>query len=215
VLVVSGGRHARREPHDLTDGELGGRVYRLAGCAGSRVDPDDWFPETLNVAKARDQAAHAIAVCARCPVRPDCLELSLRHAFGVGAHGVWGGLVEEERRAARRRWRAGTASPNSSRTSPRGYGETSRWLSTLATPGAAAAAALAALARLRPVHLIGQAYDMSEDGGRHGMPTGPEEWRFLDVARSAGAIGASFFDAETATAAEWAALGAYPWGVAN
>jgi hypothetical protein len=47
------------------------------------------------------------------------------------------------------------------------------------------------------------------------MPTGPEEWRFLDVARSAGAIGASLFDAETATAAEWAALGAYPWGVAN
>ncbi|HEX3611620.1 MAG TPA: hypothetical protein VHU88_08040 [Sporichthyaceae bacterium] len=82
-------------------------------------------------------------------------------------------------------------------------------------PGVAAAAALAVLARLRPVHLIGQAYDMSEDGGRHGMPTGPEEWRFLDVARSAGAIGASLFDAETATAAEWAALGAYPWGVAN
>jgi len=61
------------------------------------------------VAKARDQAAQAIAVCARCPVRPDCLELSLRHACGIGAHGVWGGLVEEERQSLRRRWLAGTS----------------------------------------------------------------------------------------------------------
>ena len=96
MLMVSRPRHVRREPHDLTDGELAGRVYRLARCAGSRVDPDDWFPVTRDVAKARDQATHAIAVCARCPVRPDCLELSLRHAFGVGAHGVGGGLVEEK-----------------------------------------------------------------------------------------------------------------------
>ena len=64
---------------------------------------------THDVAKARDQAAQAIAVCARCPVRPDCLEISLRHAFGIGAHGVWGGLVEEERRSLRRRWLAGTS----------------------------------------------------------------------------------------------------------
>ena len=103
MLMVSGPRHVRPEPGDLTDGELVGRLYRLARCAGSLVDPDDWFPVTWDVAKARDQAAHAIAVCARCPVRPDCLEFSLRHAFGVGAHGVWGGLVEEERRAVRRR----------------------------------------------------------------------------------------------------------------
>ena len=34
-------------------------MYRLARCAGSRVDPDDWFPVTRDVAKARDQAAHA------------------------------------------------------------------------------------------------------------------------------------------------------------
>jgi WhiB family transcriptional regulator, redox-sensing transcriptional regulator len=100
--------YAQCEPSELTDGELAGRVYRLAGCAGSRVDPDEWFPVARDVAMARDQAAHAIAVCAGCPVRADCLELSLRHASGVGAHGVWGGLVEEERRAVRRRWLAGT-----------------------------------------------------------------------------------------------------------
>jgi WhiB family redox-sensing transcriptional regulator len=99
----------RRDPNDLTDGELAGRVYRLARCAGSRVDPDVWFPVAHDVAKVRDEAARAIAVCVRCPVRPDCLELSLRHAFGIGAHGVWGGLVEEERRSVRRRWLAGTS----------------------------------------------------------------------------------------------------------
>jgi len=109
VLMASRPRRVRREPHDVTDGELAARVYRLARCAGSRVDPDDWFPVARGVAKARDEAAHAIAVCARCPVRPDCLELSMRHTFGIGAHGVWGGLVEEERRAIRRPWLAGTS----------------------------------------------------------------------------------------------------------
>jgi hypothetical protein len=78
-------------------------------------------------------------------------------------------------------------------------------------PGAAATAAISALAKLRPVHLIGQAYDMVEDGGRSGMPTGAEIWRFLDVGKSAGAIGVSFYVASSATPAEWAALGGYPW----
>jgi hypothetical protein len=87
----------------LTDRELAGRVYRQARCAGSCLDPDEWFPITPDVAKARDQAANAIAICA------DCLELSLRHLSDTGAHGVWGGLVEGERRALRRRWLAGTS----------------------------------------------------------------------------------------------------------
>ncbi|HEY1675392.1 MAG TPA: hypothetical protein VGG50_21940 [Streptosporangiaceae bacterium] len=60
----------RREPHDLTDREPVGRVYRLAGWPVP-------VPMTWDVAKARDQAAHAIAVCA-----------------GIGSHGVWGGLVK-------------------------------------------------------------------------------------------------------------------------
>ena len=57
----------------------------------------------------RDLAAQAIAVCARCPVCPDCLEIVLRYACGIGAHGVRGGLVEEERRSIRRSWLAGTS----------------------------------------------------------------------------------------------------------
>ena len=109
VLMAARQRRLRRDPHDLTDGELADRAYRLARCADSRVDPDAWFPMTWDVAKARDQAAHAVAVCARCPVRPGCLEPSLRNAFGIGSHGVWGGLVEEERRAIHRAWLAGTS----------------------------------------------------------------------------------------------------------
>jgi WhiB family transcriptional regulator, redox-sensing transcriptional regulator len=84
-------------------------MYQQARCASSRVDPDDWFPTTLDVPKARSQASRAIAICLTCPVRADCLEFSLRHAFDVGAHGVWGGLVERERLVLRRRWRAGSS----------------------------------------------------------------------------------------------------------
>ena len=51
----------------------------------------------MDVTKARDQAADAIAVCAACPVRADCLEFALRHGSDVGAHGICGGLAEAER----------------------------------------------------------------------------------------------------------------------
>ena len=100
--------YAQREPSELTDGELAGRVNRQARCASSCLDPDEWFPLAPDAAKARDQAANAIAICTNCPVRADCLELSLRHPFDIGAYGVWGGLVEGERRALRRQWLAGT-----------------------------------------------------------------------------------------------------------
>ena len=40
--------------------------------------------------------SRARAICARCPVRQDCLEYALRiHE----AHGIWGGLNELERRS--------------------------------------------------------------------------------------------------------------------
>jgi hypothetical protein len=42
-------------------------------------------------------------------VRAECLELSLRHWRTIGKHGVWGGLVEAERAAARREWMGGVA----------------------------------------------------------------------------------------------------------
>jgi WhiB family redox-sensing transcriptional regulator len=108
VVMTAWPSFVQCEPGQLTDRELAGRVYRQARCAASCLDPDEWFPITPDVAKARDQAANAIAICADCPVRADCLELSLRHPGDIGAHGVWGGLVEGERRALRRRWLAGT-----------------------------------------------------------------------------------------------------------
>ncbi|HET6817163.1 MAG TPA: hypothetical protein VFH66_08065 [Mycobacteriales bacterium] len=78
-------------------------------------------------------------------------------------------------------------------------------------PGAAALSALRPLARLRPVHLIGQSYDMGPEGGRHGLPSAREIWRFLDVARRAGALGASLYVYDQTGPAQWRALGGYPW----
>ena len=52
---------------------------------------------------------------------------------------------------------------------------------------------------------------MADEGGRVGLPTGLEIWRFLDVAKRGGAIGASLYDLESGGPADLAALGAYPW----
>jgi hypothetical protein len=110
VVTTVSPRPGQRRSGEPNDRELSGRVYRQARCATSGLDPDEWFPLTADVARARVQAARAIAICAECPVRADGLELSLRHSSGIGAHGVWGGLVAEERRALRRRRLAGVFS---------------------------------------------------------------------------------------------------------
>lgn len=78
-------------------------------------------------------------------------------------------------------------------------------------PGALAVQSLQRLVKLRPVHLIGQAYDMGDEGGRPGNPTAREIWRFLDAGRRGGAIGVSFYVWQTSTADQWRALGAFPW----
>ncbi|MGI9032352.1 MAG: hypothetical protein ACR2HY_01435 [Acidimicrobiales bacterium] len=78
-------------------------------------------------------------------------------------------------------------------------------------PGAAAAEALGRLSALRPVHLIGQGYDMADDGGRAGPPDAAETARFLDVARRGGALGASFWVWQSIDDVQWGALATYPW----
>jgi hypothetical protein len=78
-------------------------------------------------------------------------------------------------------------------------------------PGETAVDSIRALAAMRPVHPVGQAYDMKWEGGRWGKPTPQEVWRFVDASRRAGAIGASLYDAETATDEERHAMNAYPW----
>jgi hypothetical protein len=107
------GQHAdrpeRANPASLTDEQLSGCVMSpLARCAMTAIDPDEWFPVATTARAARAEAAHALALCMVCPVRAECLELSLRHWDAVGRYGIWGGLVEAERAAFRREWLAGT-----------------------------------------------------------------------------------------------------------
>ncbi len=78
-------------------------------------------------------------------------------------------------------------------------------------PGALVAQSLSRLGRWLPVAPVGQAYDMRDDGGRGGLPTRAETWRFLDSARRGGALGASLWTIETIGAGQWSALRAYPW----
>jgi transcription factor WhiB len=77
------------------------RVIRQARCAESSLDADVWFPVSPGAQQARQEAAAAIAICKDCPVRSQCLALSLRH-WDVGQHGVWGGMVAAERASLRR-----------------------------------------------------------------------------------------------------------------
>jgi WhiB family transcriptional regulator, redox-sensing transcriptional regulator len=71
--------------------------WSLAAC--QHADPDLFFPVS-GTGPGRAQIVGAKAVCARCPVRSDCLHYAL--AAGP-VQGVWGGTSEEERRLLRQR----------------------------------------------------------------------------------------------------------------
>lgn len=73
------------------------------------MGPDEWFPVATRWNQARAEAAHALALCAACPVRAECLELSMRQWVESGRYGVWGGLLEAERAAARKQWLTGVS----------------------------------------------------------------------------------------------------------
>lgn len=103
-----GSRPQRATPAELTDEQLSGLVMSpLARCSTAAIDPDRWFPVATTATAARAEATPALALCALCPVRAECLELSLRHWGTIGRHGIWGGLVETERAVARQQWIAG------------------------------------------------------------------------------------------------------------
>lgn len=78
-------------------------------------------------------------------------------------------------------------------------------------PGRSAQSAIQRLSTLRPVHVIGQAFNMSDVGGRTVAPSGSEITEFLTQARKYGALGASFWVWQTATNEEWSALSDYRW----
>jgi hypothetical protein len=93
-------------PGALTNEELQNFVASsLAGCADTPLDPDEWFPVSAEDTRARAEASRALAVCTACPIRAECLELSLRTWSGPGRYGIWGGLLEAERNSLRRDWR--------------------------------------------------------------------------------------------------------------
>jgi WhiB family redox-sensing transcriptional regulator len=98
----------RSEPGELSDSNLVNLMYHYGRCVSSRIDPDQWFPVADDAVVAREEAADAIDVCMSCPVRAECLEYSLRHGSDFSVYGVWGGMVEGERRLLRRRWLGGT-----------------------------------------------------------------------------------------------------------
>ena len=107
-MTISPARSARAQPAELTHEELSDLVSSpLASCAYSELDPDEWFPIAVGIVRARAEAARGLAVCAVCPIRAECLELSLRHWASVGQHGIWGGLVKAERGLLRREWQNG------------------------------------------------------------------------------------------------------------
>ena len=103
-------REPENRPAGLSEQELLARVTSpRARCASPGVDPDDWFPASTRWRSARAEAARALALCAQCAVRAECLELSLRQWDTVGRDGVWGGLLAMERAAVRGRWLAGAS----------------------------------------------------------------------------------------------------------
>ena len=78
-------------------------------------------------------------------------------------------------------------------------------------PGGATLESVERLASLKPVHVIGQGYDAGPEGGRTGAPSAEETVRFLDVARRAGAIGASMWVWQSMPDHQWDALSSYEW----
>ena len=67
-----------------------------AACLRSGMDGRLWFPD-----RSRGKGvADALRICAACPVKKDCLEYALT---APERHGIWGGMLEHERRAEIRR----------------------------------------------------------------------------------------------------------------
>ncbi|MEU6642520.1 WhiB family transcriptional regulator [Saccharomonospora sp. NPDC046836] len=71
-------------------------------------DPELFFPVT-DLGPGAQQTARAKAVCARCPVREQCLRYALDNGLD---HGIFGGMTERERRELVRRRHTRSAEPH-------------------------------------------------------------------------------------------------------
>jgi WhiB family transcriptional regulator, redox-sensing transcriptional regulator len=79
------------------------------------VEPELFFPVSA-VGRSVVETERAKSVCAHCPVRRECLQFALATHQ---AYGVWGGMSEEERRAAHLRTALSpTTRPKRHRPSP-------------------------------------------------------------------------------------------------
>lgn len=65
---------------------------KFAACR--RAEPELFFPVSA-AGQSTAETERAKAVCARCPVRRECLQFALATRQ---AYGVWGGMSEQERR---------------------------------------------------------------------------------------------------------------------
>jgi WhiB family transcriptional regulator, redox-sensing transcriptional regulator len=71
-----------------------------AACRDAGVMMLFFGPDGERPAEREIREHTARAICARCPVRAECLEYALRHP---ARYGIWGGLNTEELAAERRR----------------------------------------------------------------------------------------------------------------
>lgn len=76
------------------------RWEKKAAC--SEADPELFFPESYPPAVRMGMEEQAKRICAQCPVKDECLELSIRNEEQWG---VWGGMTSEQRRMLIRRKR--------------------------------------------------------------------------------------------------------------
>jgi hypothetical protein len=95
------------EAADLSVSQLTAVVTSPRARCWGTSNPDDWFPVAARQDRARTEAAHALQLCTACPVRAQCLELSMRVWHAGGKHGIWGGLMAADRTKAHRRWLTG------------------------------------------------------------------------------------------------------------
>ena len=61
----------------------------MADALCQQADPEAWFPDGSG-----DHGFAAIAICARCPVRSECLDFAIADPH---LQGVWGGTTNIER----------------------------------------------------------------------------------------------------------------------
>ncbi|MFG2441135.1 WhiB family transcriptional regulator [Streptomyces sp. NPDC048508] len=75
--------HQQSQPHSIAKSSP--RTWQdLARCVTTHVNPDTFF----------ELAPEAKKICARCPVKTNCLDTALEHSE---VFGVWGGMTVAER----------------------------------------------------------------------------------------------------------------------